>query len=872
MRNFMDVKMKNLLFAALVLSSGSITAQSTARPPLMGWASWNNFFFNISETVIKGQADAMVTSGLSKFGYNYINIDDGFFKNRNADGSLGIDATKFPNGMKVVADYIHTKGLKAGMYAEAGSNTCGNLFGSQPNGKDAGLYGHDQLDMDLYFKTWGYDFVKVDYCGGRAQGLDEKTRYTAIKNAIINTGRTDVVYNVCRWQFPGTWVTTLADSWRIADDINNTWAAVIRIIDNNTYLAPYCSRGHYNDMDMLEVGRGMTADEDRSHFSMWCIMSSPLMLGNDLTTLSAQTKTILTNSEVIAVNQDTTGLQAHLVTDNGAGLQVWAKNLNGKQSLERAVLLFNRSAAAASMTVNFADLNLVGSASVRDLWSHTDLGMKTSYTASVPSHGVVMLKVVGTKAKPQEVFEAEYAWMNNYNLTQNVSIVANQGRPTVDATCSGGAKAAYIGNRADNYIEFRDVFAVAAGKYTLTIAYSSAENRSATISVNGKDTTVSNFKSGSSTVFKNLSIPVSLNKGSNTIRFSNATSWMPDLDKITVDVAKNIADVSVSMVTDKPVYLLAETITLDATASISGGTIAKIEFYNGTTKLGEDATAPYSYSVANAAAGTYKLTAVVTDNAGIKTSSAAVTVKVNVPQTAYSGTPSPIPGTIQFENYDLGGNGYAYFDSTANNIGGATFRVNEDADIENCTDAGEGYNIGFAEAGEWLEYTVNVAAAGKYNVTFRAACANDNRTVSLSAKNVVVAKDIAIPNTAGWQMWQDVVVKDVPLSAGVQVIRMTVGATDYVNLNYMKFDLASAAPAKSAALKTGWNLIGCPLDGSTDIAKALASIWPNVVSVKNDVSFYDTSAGALSTLLKVEYGKGYFVKVDADCVLTWVAQ
>jgi len=865
--------MKNTLKRLfLVLALAHITSllfsQTTPRLPLMGWASWNNFYFNISETVIKGQADAMVSSGLSTVGYKYINIDDGFFKNRNADGSLGIDATKFPNGMKVVADYIHTKGLKAGMYAEAGSNTCGNLFGSQPNGKDAGLYGHDQLDMDLYFKTWGYDFVKVDYCGGRAQGLDEKTRYTAIKNAIINTGRTDAVYNVCRWQFPGTWVTTLADSWRIADDINNTWTAVIRIIDDNTYLAPYCSRGHYNDMDMLEVGRGMTADEDRSHFSMWCIMSSPLMLGNDLTNLSAQTKTILTNTEVIAVDQDTTGLQAHMITDNGAGLQVWAKNLNGKQSLERAVLLFNRSTAIASMTVNFADLNLVGSASVRDLWSHTDLGLKTSYTVSVPSHGVVMLKVVGTKAKLQEVFEAEYAWMNNFNLTQNVSIVANQGRATVDATCSGGAKATYIGNRADNYIEFRDIFASAAANYTLTITYACADNRSATISVNGKDTVVSNFNSGSGTTFKNLSFSVSLNKGSNTIRMSNASGWVPDIDKITVDVTKNVADVSVSLATNKTTYVQAETIIIDATASITGGTISKIEFYNGTTKLGEDATSPYSYSITNATVGIYALTAVVTDNTGNKTTSAAVNVKVTVPQASYSGTPWPVPGTIQFENYDVGGNGIAYIDSSAGNTGGATFRVDEDVDIENCTDAGNGYNIGFATAGEWLEYTVNVAVSGEYELTLRAACSGDGRTVSLSSDGNVIANSIAIPNTAGWQTWTDVKVK-VTLPAGKQVLRLTIGAIDYVNLNYMTF----SKKITSITLKTGWNLIGCPLDGSTDIATALSSIWANVLTVKDMNTFYNKSqAAAFNSLTKIYWGEGYWIKVMSDCALDWTSK
>ncbi|MBK8808166.1 MAG: glycoside hydrolase family 27 protein [Bacteroidales bacterium] len=326
----------------LLISTNALFSQTGSKTPAMGWASWNQFGVNISENVIKGQADAMASSGLAAAGFQYINIDDGFFYGRNTDGTLKINPTKFPNGMKPVADYIHSKGLKAGFYSDAGANTCGYQYSGQTMGAGVGLYEHDQQDCDLIFKTWGFDYYKVDYCGGLVLKLDEKTRYTAIRQAIIKTGR-EVNLNVCRWQFPGTWVTEVGDSWRMSRDINfvpgstPTWSVIMEILDLNTFLAPYCSPGHYNDMDMLEVGRGMPFEEDKKPFSMWCILSSPLLLGNDLTKMSAQTKSILTNTEVIAVNQDTTGLQAHLISDNGAGLQVWAKNLNGKQSLERAV-------------------------------------------------------------------------------------------------------------------------------------------------------------------------------------------------------------------------------------------------------------------------------------------------------------------------------------------------------------------------------------------------------------------------------------------------------------------------------------------------------------------------------------------------------
>jgi Alpha-galactosidase len=539
---FYKVQKKVIGFGLFVtLGINPILAQS--KSPLMGWASWNNFFVNISDSIIKSQADAMVSSGLAKAGYKYINIDDGFFYGRSSDGTLLIDPVKFPNGMKPLVDYIHSKGLKAGFYSEAGANTCGSQYNNQTGGLGGGMYNHDQQDADLFFKIWGFDFLKVDYCGGLVQKLDEKARYTAIKTAIDNTGRKDINYNVCRWQFPGTWVTQIADSWRISTDISFDkyahWDKILLAIDWNAYLAAYSSRGHYNDMDMMQVGRGLTPEEDKSHFSMWCILSSPLVLGNDMTTISQSTKDILTNTEAIAVNQDTTGVQGHLVSDNGAGLQVWAKPLNGKLSKERAVVLFNRSAVAASMSVKWKDLNLVGTASVRDLWLHSDLGtLDSMYTATVPSHGVVLLKVLGSNSKLPEVFEAEYGWINNFNITQNSEVIANQGRVVVDATCSGRAKAGWLGNRADNYLEFTDIFTLKEGSYKLTISFISGENRNATFSINGKDTLITNLNSGGWSTLKNVSFPVNLKNGYNTIRISNATGWLPDIDKIELNLNK----------------------------------------------------------------------------------------------------------------------------------------------------------------------------------------------------------------------------------------------------------------------------------------------------------------------------------------------
>jgi Alpha-galactosidase len=532
-----------------IISSSTYAAgkakANVAKTPLMGWASWNQFGVRIDENVIKKQADVMVSSGLAAAGFRYLNIDDGFFNGRYSNGTLRIDSVKFPNGMRSLVDYIHSKGLKAGFYSEAGENTCGSQYSGQPGGVGGGLYNHDQQDVDLFFKTWNFDFLKVDYCGGLKQKLDEKTRYTEIRNAIDKTGRTDVNYNVCRWQFPGTWVTMIADSWRMSHDINfapgskPTWKSILSIINLNKYLAPYASPGHYNDMDMLEVGRGMTVDEDKSHFSMWCILSSPLVLGNDMANMTEETKAILTNPEVIAVNQDPAGLQAHLLSEKGSA-QVWAKHLNGKQSNEYAVALFNQGSAPATISVKWKDLNIIGSAKVRDLWTRKDLGVLDSeYAVTVPGHGISLIKVTAKKTKLQDTFEAEYSWINNFNLTSNSAIVPDQAKPVSDASCSGKAKVVNIGNREDNYIEFRDIYAASSGNYSLSLFYTADTNKTATVSVNGDDMILKDLNSGGNNLIAKKTFSVNLKKGNNIIRISNANGPAPDVDKIEIDLNKN---------------------------------------------------------------------------------------------------------------------------------------------------------------------------------------------------------------------------------------------------------------------------------------------------------------------------------------------
>lgn len=375
-------------------------------PPIMGWASWNNYRAEINEEIIKSQADAMASSGLQDAGYSYINVDDGFFGGRGGNGELLVHEERFPNGMKAISDYIHAKGLKAGIYSDAGSNTCASYWDQDTVGVGMGLYGHDQQDLELFLKEWDYDFIKVDWCGGDWLGLDEESRYTRI-GTIIRTLKPEAIYNVCRWQFPGTWVTQVADSWRISGDIENKFGSILAIIDLNADLWPHSSRGHYNDMDMLQVGRGMSYEEDKAHFSMWAMMHSPLLLGNDLTQMSEETIEIVTNQEIISLNQSEFVYQARRLVDYGE-LEVWGKPLHSTMSGEVAVGLLNRSDQPDSITFDLESVGLDATAAytMEDLWTSEAHPSSTreSVTVTVPRHGIVVLKIKG-KALPYNVFQ-----------------------------------------------------------------------------------------------------------------------------------------------------------------------------------------------------------------------------------------------------------------------------------------------------------------------------------------------------------------------------------------------------------------------------------------------------------------------------------
>lgn len=373
------------------------------KTPLMGWASWNCFRTNISEQRIKKQMDALIDTGLAACGYTYANLDDGFFGGRSADGRLAFHKERFPNGIKVLADYAHAKGLKAGIYTEGGDKTCGFYYdGEGENGTDVGLYGHEEQDLRLFLEEYGFDFIKVDWCGGIRMGLDEETQYTKIGRIIDDirrrTGRC-IVYNVCRWQFPGAWAAQIADSWRTGADICPEFASILYQIDSIKPLARYCGPGHVNDLDMMQIGNGLSRTEERAHFTMWCMMSTPLILGCDLTRISPETLQIVKNRELIAVNQDAACLQAYPIKqftakDGTLAGEIWIKDLGKKGSGTKAVAFLNRSGEPLHMKLRLCDAGLTGNIrSIRDLWKHEDCECTEEMIVTAEPHSAETFRI-----------------------------------------------------------------------------------------------------------------------------------------------------------------------------------------------------------------------------------------------------------------------------------------------------------------------------------------------------------------------------------------------------------------------------------------------------------------------------------------------
>ncbi len=357
-----------------------------AKTPPMGWNSWNKFACDgLNEKVIRQTADTIVSNGMKDAGYQYVNLDDCWQTSRDENGNIVPDAARFPSGIKALADYVHSKGLKMGIYSDAGTLTCA---------KRPGSIGHEYQDA-LQYARWGIDYLKEDWCSTLPNQSAESS-YTLMRDALEQAYKVTghrILFSLCEWgsHQPWLWAGPVGNMWRSTGDIQDCWDCkktwggngVVQIIDLVDPTYSYAGPGHWNDPDMLEVGNGgMTVEEYRSHFSLWAELAAPLLAGND----------IALNKDVIAVDQDPMGIQGHRVKKTG-DLEVWSKQLADGG---RAVILLNRGAATAKVSANWSDIGYPDTlqASVRDLWRAKDLGkLSGSYAADVPSHGVVMLRV-----------------------------------------------------------------------------------------------------------------------------------------------------------------------------------------------------------------------------------------------------------------------------------------------------------------------------------------------------------------------------------------------------------------------------------------------------------------------------------------------
>ena len=387
----------------MVLSAYAQKFEGLAPTPPMGWNTWNTFAHNINEQLIRESADAIVSSGMKDAGYVYVNLDDCWHGERDSLGFIHPDPEHFPSGMKALGDYIHSLGLKFGIYSDAGWQTCGSRFGSS---------GHEYQDAMQYAK-WGVDYLKYDWCNTEA--LNAEGAYLTMRNALYAAGR-PIVFSLCEWgnNKPWDWGKDIGHLWRTTGDITNcfdcvvdhgTWKSwgIMYILDFQDGLRKYAGPDHWNDPDMMEVGNGMSVSEDRAHFTMWCMLAAPLIAGNDVRNMTKETIAILTNKEVIAVDQDKLGIQG-LKHSSDDSLEIWYKPLVDDSW---AVCFLNRSKSKKTISYKWKSQIINDDFSkrstnfkqatyyIRNLWTKEDLGSTNkTLKIEVPSHDVLLVKLV----------------------------------------------------------------------------------------------------------------------------------------------------------------------------------------------------------------------------------------------------------------------------------------------------------------------------------------------------------------------------------------------------------------------------------------------------------------------------------------------
>ena len=549
------------VLASIALTS--LAVQSFAHPdslvltPPLGWNSWNVFHENINEKQIQEIADAMVSSGLKDAGYIYLNLDDNWMDTkRDANGDLQNNPKTFPSGMKAIADYVHKKGLKFGLYGDRGKRTC-HHYNSKWDSQ-SGSNGHEEQDAKK-LAEWGVDYWKYDnwkYDNCDSDPNTQEKDYTAMSKALRNSGR-DIVFSICMWEYK-EWMPKIANLWRTTFDIGPEWIStswyrgVYEIIDANNKYWQIAKPGHWNDPDMLEVGnRGLSYEEQRSQMTMWSIMAAPIMISSDVRNMSNETKELYLNKDMIAINQDSLGVQGHRISDKN-GKQVWTKPLlNG----DVAVALLNNNNSTQTIECNFADIGVQGEVEVRDAWKKKDLGSLSHVSIELPAHGSALLRLI-TKPVPREPFKGkpldipgkiemedfDINGVGQGNTTYNESDTENHGdsdyRKGTGVDLYEKATGVIVGyNQAGEWLEYT-VKVAKTGTYVMSAAVASGgTSGSFKLSMDGKDITkeiaVPKAASGEDNFdeYNEVEAEVELTEGEHILRFTVTGDWM-DIDYI----------------------------------------------------------------------------------------------------------------------------------------------------------------------------------------------------------------------------------------------------------------------------------------------------------------------------------------------------
>ena len=534
-----------LYLSLAVALSACADRQEYVRPPLMGWNSWNAYMVDISDSIIMNAADMMIAKGLKDAGYDHVNIDDGYFGYRDSLGYMVPHPVRFPNGMKHVPEYIHSLGMKAGIYSDAGHNTCGSNYNKDPHGLGAGLWQHEVQDAERYFNDWDFDFIKIDWCGGSKLGLDVEQRYMRIREIIDSVANKHIDINVCRWRYPGTWVSKVGSSWRVSGDIRPNWPSICKMIDKNLYLSAYAGGGSYNDMDMMVVGYnggkdsafwedsygsnfGLTYAEEEAHFTMWCALSSPLLIGCDLTYIPQETIDIITNPELVAVNQDGLGLQSHIIQHEGAGY-VFVKDIEKRFTGPRALTLYNPTDSVVPFSVPSELMGFAGEVAVRDLNQRKDLGTCETLEMTLPAHSARLFKVEGTR-QDVSVYEGEWAYVEDFTRVRQKEITKYEEYP--GASC--GVAATSVGGRPSGNLQWRDVYMKKGGRYAVSVICAAEPGTEIVLSVNGQEHRTAVVSEGLDAV----NFMAEFKKGNNVVTVGNPSVMIQAVDAILLTPAE----------------------------------------------------------------------------------------------------------------------------------------------------------------------------------------------------------------------------------------------------------------------------------------------------------------------------------------------